>query len=112
MRAVLQEYQSQETIKLNCLRLYSKVKKNNRKASTLLLTIQANNLKWDIKTRSQLEVAYIFNEILLILQGQFLETQLLIRTLGCCIWNRKVPGSNPARRSAGLRYPTSLRGSR
>ena len=25
---------------------------------------------------------------------------------------RKVPGSNPARRSAGLRDPTSLRGSR
>ena len=26
--------------------------------------------------------------------------------------NRKVPGSNPTRRSAGLRDPTSLRGSR
>ena len=29
-----------------------------------------------------------------------------------CYKNRKVPGSNPARRSAGLRDPTSLRGSR
>ena len=29
-----------------------------------------------------------------------------------CSKNRKVPGSNPTRRSAGLRYPTSLRGSR
>ena len=29
-----------------------------------------------------------------------------------CDQNRKVPGSNPARRSAGLRDPTSLRGSR
>ena len=29
-----------------------------------------------------------------------------------CYQNRKVPGSNPARRSAGLRDPTSLRGSR
>ena len=26
--------------------------------------------------------------------------------------NRKVPGSNPTRRSTGLRDPTSLRGSR
>ena len=29
-----------------------------------------------------------------------------------CYQNWKVPGSNPARRSAGLRDPTSLRGSR
>ena len=29
-----------------------------------------------------------------------------------CDQNRKVPGSNPTRRSAGLRDPTSLRGSR
>ena len=29
-----------------------------------------------------------------------------------CSKNRKVPGSNPTRRSAGLRDPTSLRGSR
>ena len=29
-----------------------------------------------------------------------------------CSKNRKVPGSNPTRRSAGPRDPTSLRGSR
>ena len=29
-----------------------------------------------------------------------------------CSKNRKVPGSNPNRRSAGLRDPTLLRGSR
>ena len=29
-----------------------------------------------------------------------------------CSKNRKVPGSNPTRRSAGLRDPTSLQGSR
>ena len=32
--------------------------------------------------------------------------------LGRCSKNRKVSGSNPTRRSAGLRDPTSLRGSR
>ena len=31
--------------------------------------------------------------------------------LMCCSKNQKVPGSNPTRRSAGLREPTSLQGS-
>ena len=48
---------------------------------------------------------------------QELTGQLIIRGewpsgLRRCNKTRKVPGSKPARRSAGLRDPTSLRGSR
>ena len=50
-------------MKLDCLSSCSQsFKKREKKSLILLLKKKANNLKSDIKKRSELEVVYIFNE--------------------------------------------------